>query len=208
MDNSQGLPGSKQSSPEGKIKLIVDSFGKDRFTFDEEIKNYTASEVGGPAKLFFVAFTTSELTKIISICRQLKLLFFVFGTGSKIMISDNGFNGLIIKNRTKNISVVSVKGKATRYGIGVDEAMVEVDGGVSIPKLIEFLNAQGLETAEFKGIVGSIGGNLFLNFILQRRAKSIKVYTLEGEIEDIRPEDLSIKKHIILSAVFQIKAKG
>lgn len=190
-----------------KFKLIVDSFGKDRFKFNEPIKAYTALNVGGPAKFFFIAFNTQELIKIINMCKELKLLFFLFGTGSKIMISDNGFDGLVIKNRTKNIHVVSVKGKATRYGIGVDEALVEVESGVSIGKLIEFLNIQGLETANFTGIPGSIGGNLFFNRFLQSKVKSIKVYTPQSEIEEIAAADLSIKKHIILSAIFKIQAK-
>lgn len=190
-----------------EYQLIVDCFGKDRFKFNEPLSSYTALGVGGPARVFFIVFTTSELTKIVSMCRQLKLLFFLFGTGSKILISDSGFEGLVIKNRTKNIHVVSVKGKATRYGIGVEEALVEVEGGVSITKLIEFLNSQTLETSGLQGMIGSIGGNLFLSRFLQSKIKSIKVYNLSSEIEEIPAEALSIKKHIILSAVFRIKAK-
>jgi len=190
-----------------EYQLIVDCFGKDRFKFNEPLSGYTASGVGGPARVFFIVFTISELTKIVSMCRQLKLLFFLFGTGSKILISDSGYDGLVIKNRTKNIHVVSVKGKATRYGIGVEEALVEAEGGVSITKLIEFLNSQTLETSGLQGMIGSIGGNLFLSRFLQSMIKSIKVYNLEGEIEEIAAEALSIKKHIILSAVFRIKAK-
>ncbi len=190
-----------------EYQLIVDCFGKDRFKFNEPLGGYTASGVGGPARVFFIVFTISELTKIVSMCRQLKLLFFLFGTGSKILISDSGYDGLVIKNRTKNIHVVSVKGKATRYGIGVEEALVEAEGGVSITKLIEFLNSQTLETSGLQGMIGSIGGNLFLSRFLQSMIKSIKVYNLEGEIEEIAAEALSIKKHIILSAVFRIKAK-
>src|SRR3990172_3378489 len=111
---------------DSKFKLIVDSIGKDRFKFNEPLKDYTASGVGGPAKLFFIAFTERELVNIVSMCRQLKLPHFLFGTGSKIMISDLGFDGLVIKNRTKNIQTVSVKGKVTKFGIGVDEALIEV----------------------------------------------------------------------------------
>src|SRR3989344_3649977 len=117
---------------DNKFKLIVDSFGSDRFKFDEPVKDYTALSIGGPAKFFFIAFTASELIKIIKMVRQLKLPYFLFGTGSKIMLSDKGFDGLVIKNRTKNIQTISVKGKVTRLGIGVEEALVEVDSGVSL----------------------------------------------------------------------------
>ena len=193
---------------DSKFKLIVDSFGKDRFKFNEPVKEYTALKIGGPAKVFFIAFTTLELMKIVGMCRQLSLPYFIFGTGSKIMISDGGFNGLVIKNRTKNIQTVSVKGKATRFGIGVDEALVEVESGVSISKFIEYLNSQNLSSLELAGLPGSIGGNLFLSKFLQSKVKSIKVYNLESEIEEIVAENLSPKRHIILSAVFRIKAKN
>lgn len=192
---------------ENRFKLIVDSLGKDRFKFNEPISNYTVSGIGGPASVFFIAFTIQELVKVIDMCRQLKLPHFLFGTGSKMMIADKGFDGLVIKNRTKNISTVSVRGKVTKYGIGVDTATIEIESGVSIPKFIEYLNSQGLETAKFSGIPGSIGGNLFWNKFLQTATKSIKVYNLKSEIEEIGVENLSLKRHIILSGIFKVKAK-
>lgn len=188
-------------------KLIVDSFGKDRFKFDEEIKDYTELKIGGKAKLFFIAFTLKELIKIIKMCRELKLNFFLFGTGSKIMISDNGFDGLIIKNRTKNFHIVSVKGKVSKFGIGIEEALVEVESGMSMKKFSESLDSEKLQSEMFSSIPGSVGGNLFISNLLQRSAKSIKVLDWKSDIWDIEPKELSLKKHIILSSVFRIKAK-
>ena len=191
-----------------KFKLIIDSFGKDRFKFDESLENYTALKVGGPAKLFFISFTNSELIKIIKMCRELKLPYFLFGTGSKMMISDLGFNGLVIKNRTKDIQTVSVKGKVTKYGIGVEEALVEVEAGVSINKFCEYLDSQGLDNQGFLNLPGSIGGNIFLSRFLQDSVKSIKILDSESEILEISTQELSAKKHIVISAVFRIKAKN
>lgn len=193
---------------DSKYKLIVDSFGKDRFKFDEPLKDYTALEVGGPAELFFIAFTTPELVQIVKMCRQLNLSFFIFGTGSKIMISDAGFPGLVIKNRTKNIKTLSVKGKVSKFGIGVEEALIEADSGVSISKFCEYLDSQNLSNKEFLGIKGSIGGNLFVSYFLQILVKSIKVLDSSCEILEISAETLSFKEHIILSAVFRIEAKN
>lgn len=192
---------------DNKYKLIVDSFGKEKFKFNESLKNYTALQVGGPARVFFIAFTTNELVKVIKMCRELKLPFFIFGTGSKIMISDAGFAGLVIKNRTKSIQTVSVKGKVTKFGIGVEEALVEVESGVSITKLCEYLTNNNLSTSQIEGIPGSIGGNLFLNRFLQRLTKSIKVLDSDSEIGEIRAEELNFKRHITLSAVFKVKAQ-
>lgn len=192
---------------ENKLKLIVDSFGKDRFKFDEPLKNHTALQIGGPTKLFFIAFTTSELTKAVEMCRELNVPFFIFGTGSKIMIADSGFEGLVIKNRTKNIHTISVKGKVSKFGIGVEEALIEVDSGVSVQRFSEVLASQKLSSQEFSGISGTIGGNLFISRILQMTVKSIKVLDQTNELEEIELFQLRQKKHIILSAVFEIKAK-
>ncbi|MBI2334923.1 FAD-binding protein [Candidatus Daviesbacteria bacterium] len=192
---------------DSKYKLIIDTFGKDRFKRDELLSEHTALSAGGPAKLFFIAFSESELIKIVTMCRDLQLPFFLFGSGTKIMISDAGFNGLVIKNRTKEIETVSIKGKASRVGIGIEEALVEVSSGVSVARFAEFLNSHGLNWDEFKSLPGTVGGNLFLSKTLQTKIKSIKVLSLRSQTEEIPAGQLSLKKHIVLSAVFRIKAK-
>lgn len=192
---------------DSRFKLIVDSFGKDRFKFNEPLKEHTVINLGGPARVFFIAFAINELVRIIKFCRDLNVSYFILGTGSKSLISDNGFDGLVIKNRTKNIHVISIKGKVSKFGIGVEEAFIEVESGVSLAKFIEFLNSQGLSPQGFTGIPGSIGGNLFLNKFLQTKAKSIKVLDSRSQIEEIEGSELSFKKHIILSAVFRVKSK-
>lgn len=193
---------------DNKIKLITDSFGKEKFKFDEPIKDHTGLGVGGQAKLFFVAVTPREIIRIVTEAHKLKLPFLIFGTGSKMMVSDNGFDGLIIKNRTKKLAVVGVKGKVSKMGVGVDEAFVEVDSGVSINSLVTFLNQQGLQSQDLSSIPGSVGGNLFINAHLQNKCKNIKVITQESEIEEIKGEELSLRKHIILSAVFKFRSKN
>lgn len=193
---------------DNKFKLIIDSFGQDRFKFDEPLKNYTSIGTSGLAKLFFIAFNAKELIKIIEMCRELNLPFFIFGTGSKVAVVDSGIDGLVIKNRTKNIQTISVKGKVTQSGIGVEEALVEVESGVSINKLIEYLISQNLETSDFEDMPGSVGGNLLFNRFLQTKAKSIKVLDSDSDLIQIGVENLSPKKHIIISAVFRIKAKN
>lgn len=191
-----------------KFKLIVDSFGKDRFKVNEPLKDHTALGLGGSARLFFIAINIQELVRLIQMSRELKVPFFIFGSGSKMIISDSGFDGLVIKNRTKNIHTVSVKGKVSKFGIGVEEALVEVESGVSVARFQEALDSQGLSSKEFSAIPGTIGGNLFVSRILQNQVKSIKVLTLDSEVEEIEASKLRMRQHIILSAVFKTKAKG
>lgn len=192
---------------EEKIKLIVSTFGTNRVKLDEPISEHAALAVGGKARVFLFAFTQAELLKIIRVAKQLRIPYFVFGTGSKIMMSDKGFDGVMIKNRTKNVVVVGVKGKVSKLGIGVDEALVEVDSGVSITKLLEFLDHQGLQAQELHDLPGTVGGNLFLNRFLQDRAQSIRIINRHTEIDEIPVAELSLREHIVLSAVFKFKSK-
>lgn len=190
------------------MKLITDSLGKEKFKFNEKMSEHTVLQVGGPSKLFFVATTQNEIIKIVEIVRELRVPFVLFGTGSKMMISDNGFDGVVVKNRTKNISIVGVKGKVSKSGIGVEEALVEIESGVSINKLIEFLTKQNLSTDSIEVLEGSLGGNLITSINLQKRCKNIKVINQDNEIEQIEAETLSLRKHIILSAVVKFKSKA
>jgi UDP-N-acetylmuramate dehydrogenase len=190
-----------------KIKLIADSLGHDRVKLDEPVSEHSALKVGGPAKLFFFAFSEQEILTLYEMCRELKVPFFIFGTGSKMMISDKGFNGVVVKNRTTGTKIVGVKGKVSKKGIGVDEAMVEAESGLSISGLLEFLDKQGLDGGQLIGLPGSIGGNLAINAALQEKTQGIKVIE-DGEVIEIKAPELSLRKHIILSSVFKFKAKN
>lgn len=181
--------------------------GVDKFKVNQPLSEFTALKVGGPALAFFVAFTQSEIIRVIGFCKDLKVPYLLFGTGSKMMISDHGFNGVVIKNRTRNMKVLSVKGKVSKLGIGVDEALLEIESGVSMSVFADFLNKQSLSYEEFVNIPGSTGGNLFLNVALREKTQDIKVLEQDLTIASIKPSALNLNKHIILSATFKIKTR-
>ena len=51
---------------DSRIKLIVDSFGFDRFKFNQPLKDYSNSYIEGLAKVFFIAFTEIELMPFLT----------------------------------------------------------------------------------------------------------------------------------------------
>jgi len=61
------------------------------------LENYTTFKIGGLAKYFFIAKTKEDLIKAIKLAKKLKLPFFILGGGSNLLVSDRGFNGLVIK---------------------------------------------------------------------------------------------------------------
>jgi|SRR3989344_1765639 len=191
---------------DSKLKLIVDSLGENKVKLNEPLKDHTILKVGGNASLFFVAFTCREIIKIEKMARDLKIPFFIFGTGSKIIMS-RGFEGVVVKNRTTDIKVVGVKGRVSRAGMGVAEALVEVESGVSLKKLSDFLSNQHLDSDGIRNIPGTVGGNLVLNRFLQDNVKLIKVIELGAE-EEVKVEELNLRAQIILSVIFNFKAES
>ena len=64
---------------------------------DISLKNYTTLKIGGKADYFFSAKTKQDLIKAVLLAKKLTLPFFILGGGSNLLISDKGFNGLVIK---------------------------------------------------------------------------------------------------------------
>jgi UDP-N-acetylmuramate dehydrogenase len=189
-----------------RLNLLVQTYGSERIKFDEKLSYHTFSKVGGPAEAFFIATSQKELISILDSALELKIPYFIFGSGTKILISDQGINGLVIKNRTGNIKIGGIKGKVGRAGIGIEEALIEVDSGVSINKMNEFLKQQNLKPFEgMSSTSATVGGAILLDELLQAMATNVKVWE-NGGVFDIDLSELKRNAHIILSVVFKVKA--
>ncbi len=62
---------------------------------------YTTFRIGGPARYFIDVQNTSDLREVLIFSKEHRLRFFVLGGGSNILISDKGFDGLVIKMSIK-----------------------------------------------------------------------------------------------------------
>ena len=58
---------------------------------------YTTFKIGGKAKYFYIAKNEKDLSQALSWAKENNLPFFIFGGGSNILVSDQGFKGLVIK---------------------------------------------------------------------------------------------------------------
>jgi UDP-N-acetylmuramate dehydrogenase len=114
------------------------------------LKNYTTFRIGGKAKYFFVAKNREQLFFAILTAEKNKLPFFILGGGSNILVSDKGFNGLIIKVGNNNWALRKNK--------------IFGGAGVNLSKLVNIAkenNLSGLEWAA--GIPGTLGGAIYGN---------------------------------------------
>jgi len=106
---------------------------------------YTSFGIGGPARYFFKANTTSELVRSIRAARANNLRFFVLGGGSNILFDNAGFSGLVIKDNTDKF----------RISGGIVSAL----SGTIVDRLVDATVEKGLAGMEYAaGIMGTIGG--------------------------------------------------
>lgn len=105
---------------------------------------------GGSARLFADVTTTEELAKVTAAASKLGVPIFMLGGGSNILVSDRGFDGLIIKN--------SILGKT------VEDNSIICGAGENLQDLIDFATASSLSGLEFaSGIWGTVGGAIYGN---------------------------------------------
>jgi UDP-N-acetylenolpyruvoylglucosamine reductase len=190
-----------------KIKLLVSTFGDHRVKLDEPLTFHTLSQLHTKAKAFFIATNRQELTEILEIAERLKIPFWVIGSGTKFNFSAAEIPGLVVKNRADLLKIGAVKGKVGQSGIGVEEAAVEVDSGVSLGKLNEFLNTQNLQTIGSGSLPqSSVGGLIWTDFAIQFFVQSVIVWK-NGEVEEIEVRQLDKNSQVVLTVVLKMKAK-
>ncbi|MEE9554708.1 MAG: UDP-N-acetylmuramate dehydrogenase [candidate division Zixibacteria bacterium] len=117
---------------------------------DIELGPYTSFGIGGPAKFFVAAKTSTDIVQAVRAARKENLKFFVLGGGSNILFDDAGYDGLIIKDETD------------RFRINGD--CVSALSGAIIDKIVDESVKKGLGGLEYAaGIRGTIGGAVYGN---------------------------------------------
>ncbi|HAV11529.1 MAG TPA: UDP-N-acetylenolpyruvoylglucosamine reductase [Candidatus Moranbacteria bacterium] len=109
------------------------------------LAEYTTFKVGGPAKFFVCAKNEDELVAAVEYAKENGLAIFVLGGGSNILVSDKGFDGLVIKLENKQWEI---EGEILECGAGA----VLFD----VVKDVAQNNLSGFEWAA--GIPGTFGG--------------------------------------------------
>ena len=147
---------------------------------DVSLKQFTTFRCGGPAKLFAEPETEDELLQLLSYAKENNLETFILGLGSNILVSDEGFDGLVIRIGRK-LGDISVEEDE-------DGAVITAGAGAPLSLLGNTAVKHGLEGAEFCcGIPGSVGGAVFMNAgAYGREIKDIAVsvrYLENGEIK-------------------------
>ena len=123
-----------------------------KILFDEPLSVHTSYRIGGPADFYFFPKDMEDLISAIQICDQMNIPRFVIGNGTNLLVSDEGFRGLVID--------LSMAFKDIRSS----GLTVTAGAAVTLWDLIGYLTERGLSGMEqLAGIPGQIGGGIVLN---------------------------------------------
>lgn len=109
----------------------------------------TTLKVGGAARFFVEAMTEQEVLDALAFAKENDLPLLVLGGGSNVLISDDGFNGLVLKIALRGISIHENQ----------TDVFVTAKAGEDWDRFVEFCitkNLQGIEC--LSGIPGTVGG--------------------------------------------------
>ncbi|MET9343643.1 UDP-N-acetylmuramate dehydrogenase [Nonomuraea sp. NPDC003804] len=115
---------------------------------------YTTLRLGGPARAYAAATSAEELVSLVADADRREEPTLLLGGGSNLVVSDDGFDGLVIKVATRGVSV-------SRDG---DQVAVEVQAGEDWDPLVARAVAEGWAGLEcMSGIPGQAGSTPIQN---------------------------------------------
>lgn len=116
------------------------------------LNNFTTYKTGGLAKYFVAINNIEDLLNILDWNSHQGFPIFVLGAGSNILISDKGFDGLVIKIQNRKFNIEPLTDDCFKITVGA---------GWSLNDLIIELNNNSLSSLDnLFGIPGSIGGSI------------------------------------------------
>ena len=133
------------------LKKLLGEFGSN-VKFEQDLKKKTWFNIGGKSKVFYKADNLKDLINFIKKLGN-KERIFILGAGSNTLITDNLFNGVVIK-LSKNFNNISLLG----------EDIIIAGSGVLDKTLSEFAIENNLSGFEFLSCIpGTVGGGIRMN---------------------------------------------
>ncbi len=178
----------------------------DSVLLDEPMYKHTTFGIGGPAKCVAYPKNNEELIMLLQYANTHSLPIFILGSGSNVLVSDKGIDGIVIRlQRTFKSIEIS------------DDNEIIVDTGVILGKMVNKAIEKGIGGLEsLHGVPGTVGGALMMNAgafgaEISNYFDSATVITFKGNIKEYTKDDIQFSyrfstfpnDEIILSARFK-----
>ena len=135
-----------------EIAAVLDTEAEADVTADRSIAEHTSYGIGGPGKLWAIPKSEDAVGRLLQKINGAELPFFVLGGGTNVLVSDRGWDGVILLI-ADNLS-----------GWNFDSHRVTVHAGTLLMDLVQASvdrSMAGLES--MAGIPGTVGGALRMN---------------------------------------------
>ena len=111
---------------------------------------YTRFGIGGPADIYAETEVEASFLAALGIARASGLDVMVIGGGTNLIVSDDGYRGIVLRYRAQALTAEGER--------------VNADAGAVLQDLVDFTTARGLRGLEtLAGIPGSVGAAIYGN---------------------------------------------
>lgn len=133
-------------------RMLEERLAPDSVCTDELMNRHTTFRIGGPASVFVTPKSEDDLVAAIEICRSQGAPYFILGNGSNLLVSDQGYDGVVV-HIGSDLRDISVEGTE-----------ITAKTGAMLSQVAHAALAHGLTGMEFAaGIPGSLGGACMMN---------------------------------------------
>lgn len=176
---------------------------------------FTTFQIGGPARLLVAPQSTRELVSALRIVRAAGAAHFLLGLGANILVGDDGFDGVVIRNTVRDMD------------LDASGVLRAAGGAIVWPDVIRHATHAGWSGFEhFAGIPSTIGGALWQNLhflspaparertvFLDEIVVSARLFGADGEVREVDRDwfqfgydysTLHDTDDIVLDATFQL----
>jgi len=142
------------------------------------LKNYTTMRLGGNARFMTDVHNNDEVAEVCRNARSQNLPIFILGGGSNVIVHDEGFNGIVIRNRISGFEVVADEPGRTILKVGAGENWDEI-----VKRTVD-MNLTGIEA--MSAIPGTAGAAPVQNVgaygqEIAESLVSLEAYDIEGD---------------------------
>jgi UDP-N-acetylmuramate dehydrogenase len=120
--------------------------------FNETMKRHTTFGIGGNVSCFAYPENTLDLSNIIKFAKSESIRIFFIGSGSNLLVSDDGFDGIIISLHKMN------------HSLTLTENTYTCGSGLILSSFVkDTIKHQFTGLENLSGIPGTLGGAIFMN---------------------------------------------
>ena len=166
--------------------MFCDLLGEDRVFTEEAMSQHTTFKIGGPADYFLMPDKGEDVGRVIKICKEKEIPYFILGNGSNLLVGDGGYRGAVIQIY-RNMSSVTVEGNE-----------ITAQAGALLSAVAAAAKNASLTGFEFAGgIPGTIGGAVVMNAgayggEMKDVLTEVTVMNVEGDIFTLPTEELEL----------------